>query len=760
MNLTVLILVACVSLIVGLVYVFHRWRKEKKAAASQVAELTEQADALRTVVAEVEVERQTFLRKERWSRDLLDSAQEMLLAYGVTEDGKPEEFLDVNRAACRVLEYEREELLSMTMLDIETVSEPGAARADANIDRMALSNTQLLGRQSAFALYNIQQQIKRVLRGEIMVYEGSYVSRTGKRIPAEISARRSELDGKPVIICRARDVSGRVSAEATLRESKQRFKDLFASSPIGLATYDGQRNLQRVNLACLRVFGIPDRQEFARFNVFDNDFLPASARDEINRGHTVRCEVVIDFDKALERSLFVSNRHGIGHFDILYSNLGQDHDFNALGFIVQVQDLTKWRETEEALNLRERELRQAQKMEAVGTMTSGIAHDFNNILTPILGYADIGISESEEGGQMHDFMREIRKATMRARELVHQILVFSRQTETADTNIHITPILKEVTKQQSTALPRTISVTQVLRSDEDLCRANPTQIHQVLTNFCTNAAYAMRTNGGELELRLSVFTLGWRHRSEFPSLKRGRYLRVSVKDTGSGIEEEVLEHIFDPFFSTKPRGEGTGMGLAVVREIVRSLGGDVAVESVVKEGTTFHVALPLIEAVHVEEMPVWEAPPSGNETVMVVDDEPDIVRMAARMLSSLGYQPVGLTDSVTALETFERNPAHFDVLVTDIVMPEITGPELAEKARAVRPDLPVVLCSGFSEKFTPERAKAMGIREFLVKPVTRQELGEAIRRALLPELPAAGQESKLPPVDETSPEAPEPILTA
>ena len=733
MNALIYILIVCLLLAGALVYLVLRWQKDKKASEAQVEKLTQTNSTLRDEIAAKEEKYQTSLRNERWYRNLLDGAQEMFLAYGVADDGKPENFINVNKEACKVLEYEKEELLSMTMLDIETISEPsGSTAASANIDRMSLSNTQLLGKQSAFALYNIQQQIKRVLRGERVVYEGSYVSRGGKRIPVEISSFRADQNNKPVIVCRARDISNRISAESTLKENEQRFKDLFASSPIGIAIYDGQRNLQRVNLACLRILGIPDQQEFERFNAFDNEFLPSSARQEINRGHSIRCEIAMDFDKVLDKNMFISNKHGIGHFDISYSNLGQNREFDALGFIVQIQDVTKWREAEEGLNLTERELRQAQKMEAVGTMTSGIAHDFNNILTPILGYADIGLSETKEDEELHEFMMEIRKATVRARELVHQILVFSRQTATAETSIHVSPILKEVVKQQSAALPRTITVSQVVRTDEDMCRANPTQIHQVLTNFCTNAAYAMKNQAGDLELRLAVFTLGWRHRKEFPSLKRGRYLRISVKDTGSGIESEVMEHIFDPFFSTKPRGEGTGMGLAVVREIVRSLGGDVAVESVIDEGTTFHVALPLIEIAPVEEMPVWEAPPSGNETIMVVDDEPGIVKMASRMLSSLGYDPVGVSDSKKAMEIFEKGPHHFDVLVTDIVMPGMTGPELVENVRELRPDMPIIFCSGFSEKFTPEQAKAMGIPEFLVKPVSRQELGEAIRRTLSP----------------------------
>ncbi len=750
MNVLIAQVASFAVIIGGMVYLLVVCRRKRKAVEKRVDQLTREAASLREEMDATDARIQTAASHEKWYLDVVNGADEMVLAYRITEDEQPREFIEVNDKACLALELTREELLTKTMLDIETVSEPGGARPNANVDRMALANTQQLGNQSTYAVYNIQQQIKRVMRGDVVEYEGSYVSGTGRRIPVEISARRADRDGQPVVLCIARDVTNRIAIEAKVKESDRRFKDLFTSSPIGVATYDGRKALESANLACLRILGIPDTPELARFKLFDSEFIPASAREEINRGRTVRTEVVIDFDKVLERGLFVSNKRGVGQFDVLFSNLGEDHEFNALGYIVQIQDVTKWRDAEEALDMRERQLRQAQKMEAVGTMTGGIAHDFNNILTPILGYADLGLSEADEGDDLHEYLKEIRKATMRAKALVHQILVFSRKTETADSDIHLIPIVKEVAKQQSTALPREISVTRVIRTEEDLCRANPVQVHQVLTNFCTNAAYAMRDTGGELEVRLSVFTLGWRHRREFPDLKRGRYVRISVRDTGCGIEPDLLENIFDPFFSTKPRGEGTGMGLAVVREIVRSLGGEVAVESALDEGSTFHVALPLVEAVEEEVVESWEAPPSGDETVLMVDDEPDIVRMAGRMLTSLGYHPVGMSDSLKALESFRRSPDSFDVMVTDIVMPEMSGQQLIEEVRAIRPDLPIVICSGFSEKFTPERAREMGIKEFLVKPIGRQELGGAIRRAIGFDHTAALASGELSPAPEDS----------
>jgi signal transduction histidine kinase/CheY-like chemotaxis protein len=478
------------------------------------------------------------------------------------------------------------------------------------------------------------------------------------------------------------------------------------------------------------MFGAPDRSAFGNLDVFDNPFLPASAKDGINRGQTVRCEVVFDFNELRDSNALVGSRHGKAFFDILFINLGPDHEHNPLGYLVQVQDITERREAEATLQLREAQLRQAQKMEAIGTMAGGIAHDFNNILTPILGYSDIGMELTPPEDRMHDFMKEIRRATMRAKELVHQILLFSRQSEEVQTPTHLASIVKEVAKQQAAGLPDTIAVTHVIRVKEDLVLANPTQIHQVLTNLCTNAAYAMKATGGTLDVRLTEFNMSWEDRQEFPQLKKGHYLRLSVKDTGDGIPDEVRDRIFDPFFSTKPSGEGTGMGLSVVHGIISGLGGGIALDTKLGEGSTFHVALPLAEALPIEEAVVWDAPPSGNERILFVDDEKGIVKMATHMLTSLGYDPVVTASSLKAVELFEENPEGFDVLITDQVMPDLTGSELAQRLRKLRPDLPVLICSGFSGQLTPEKAEELKINEFLIKPIARQQLGEAICRAL------------------------------
>ncbi len=715
-------------------YVRRRTERMLHAAREEKREATDQLHA-------VEVAQRTLIEKADWYRKLIAQAPQVVLVYSVDTNNIPQHFLEVSDMACQALEYPRDRLLTLSLLDIETVQSPGAASDHVGVDLMSLDNKEQLARNNSFATRNLQNFVRRVMQGERLTYDSSFVTRTGKRIPVEITAARIDLQGDPLIVCSVEDMTERKRNDRALRESEQRFKDFFTTAPIGVATYNAQQDMLNVNAACLRMFGAPDSKEFARFPLLNNPYLPEPSRAGIRRGETVRCEMPVDFGDIVQKGLLVSSRKGMGFFDVLVNNLGHDHDFNPRGYLVQIQDITDKRETEDLLDQREKQLRQARKMEAIGTMAGGIAHDFNNILSPILGYAEIGMEMSPKGEKIHDFMREIRHATLRAKELVHQILVFSRQTESASTCIHLIPIVKEVSKQQRAALPDSIDVKYIVRTEEDLVAANPTQVHQVLTNLCTNAAYAMKQTGGVLEIRLSNFALAWRHRHEFPQLKKGRYLRLSVRDTGSGIDETTLKHIFDPFFSTKPTGEGTGMGLSVVNGIVAALGGAVTVDTKVGEGSTFHVALPLIEERHEKLDTEAQTPPAGTERILFVDDEKGITRMATHMLTSLGYDAIVLSDSVRALEVFRHSPEKFDLVISDQVMPELTGAEMIMRMREVRPDLPAIICSGFSESLSPEQAQAMGIGQFLMKPISRRDLANAIRRAMGEDIP-----EELPPV--------------
>ena len=377
------------------------------------------------------------------------------------------------------------------------------------------------------------------------------------------------------------------------------------------------------------------------------------------------------------------------------------------------------------------QLRQSQKMEAIGTLAGGIAHDFNNILGAIMGYTELALMELSDGEPLRDHLEQVRNASRRAKDLVAHILAFSRQSELTKKPLDVSPIIKEALKMLRASLPTTIEIRQNIASGLGRIMADPTQIHQVLMNLSTNAAHAMGERGGILEVGLSRVFLQDEFILKGYHLSHGEYLCLSVRDTGLGMEEVVLNRIFDPFFTTKKRGVGTGMGLSVVHGIVSSHGGGIRVRSVPGEGSTFELFFPLIETQPEElQKAVFESPPTGKERVLLVDDEPSLIELGQKALSYLGYDVVTRTCGVEALELFQSTPEKFDLVITDYTMPHMTGMDLARKLLEIRPDIPIILCTGFSENISEEKAKAQGIRGYVMKPVSIHNLANTCRRVL------------------------------
>jgi PAS domain S-box-containing protein len=720
------ILSCVVTLVVALVVTYVILRKRDRAHAVETA-------SRRAAVEGEHAERERLadllrVETERY-RILFNNTKDMVFIHGITPDGLPGRFIDVNDIACEKTGYSRDELLELTPSDISAVPEPVAMLGYSKSDMIVLSDDDIAEKTRKYIDREAQLQMNRILENKHVIYNGEYITRSGKPLPVEIIAQTIELEGRPLIMCTAHDIIDRQRMQRALRESEQRFQDFFAHSPIGVAYYDGQKRLVNVNQACLKMFGIPDSREFAKFNMFDNPFIPPHVSDRLNKGETVRFETNIDFKDVLRFSLFITGRTGQAHLDILIQNLGLDPEYKPKGYLVQVQDNTQQYRAEEALRQSEKQLRQAEKMEAIGSLAGGIAHDFNNILTPILGYAEIIMRTCPKNDPLYQYMQEIHKASNRAKELVNQILTFSRKTDKEGHPIHVIPIVKEVLVLVRAALPENIEINRIIKTEEDVVLGDPTQMHQVLMNLCTNAGHAMKGKGGTLEVWVTSFVIMGRS-SEFPSLQPGRYIRISVKDTGTGIDKSVLGRIFEPFFTTKERGEGTGMGLAVVHGIVSALKGVITVETEVGKGSVFHVVLPLIEKKEEEMLEKEEPLPTGNECVLFVDDEPEIVRMASEMLSALGYTPVAVYNAKDALKMFEENPGQFDLIITDQVMPGMRGLELVRKIRSLCPEIPIILCTGFSETFAQQQAEALGISGLLMKPIVMRNLAEMIRAAL------------------------------
>ena len=387
--------------------------------------------------------------------------------------------------------------------------------------------------------------------------------------------------------------------------------------------------------------------------------------------------------------------------------------------------------TEEELRQSELRLRQAQKLEAIGTMAGGIAHDFNNILQPIIGYTELlgdllAERKGFEGEREH--LAAVLRAAERARDLVRQILTFSRQQEQEPRPLRLELMVAEALKLIRAVLPATIEILPPRTGGQHWVSADPTQMHQVLMNLCTNAAHAMKEKGGKLQVSLGLHhgpASGW---SADQDPGPGNLVRLSVRDTGTGIEPVVLDRIFDPFFTTKGPGEGTGLGLSVVHGIIKQCGGTISVETKLGKGTTFHCYLPHC-------LPGADPSVGGDRVrlagerlrVLLVDDEVMVVEVFRQTLACHGFDVVTCLQSTAALELFRQRSGEFDAVVTDIAMPVMAGDRLAAKLLEIRPDLPVILCSGFAERMTPEQASGLGIRRLVHKPVSAAHLAQIIR---------------------------------
>ena len=379
------------------------------------------------------------------------------------------------------------------------------------------------------------------------------------------------------------------------------------------------------------------------------------------------------------------------------------------------------------------QLRQSQKMEALGTLAGGIAHDFNNILSAVIGFTELAIQDSDPETAVHGSMVEVFKAAKRAAELVAQILTFSRRTEEERRPLLLAPVIKEALKLLRGTLPSTIEIQHTIANNGDPILADATQMHQVIMNLCTNAYHAMRERGGILDVRLETIELTEERETGQSTLAPGRYAHISVADTGKGMAPEVQDHIFEPYFTTKRGRDGTGLGLSTVHGIVKLHEGDITVKSELDHGTTFDMFFPLCSPDLGEEEDSETAPPmprGHGEYILIVDDEEAIVQMMEISLRHLGYEIEAYFSSVKALEAFEKDPERFSCVITDQTMPTLTGADLSRRVLKLRPDLPIILCSGFSEVVTSEKASDIGIREYIMKPMTTRVLAEAVQRVL------------------------------
>jgi two-component system, cell cycle sensor histidine kinase and response regulator CckA len=518
------------------------------------------------------------------------------------------------------------------------------------------------------------------------------------------------------------DITARKKIEKELKESQILFDSFMRHLPGPAFIKDLHGRYVFVNRA------------FSQFVGMSTDDGPIGNRDEDIWDPTTVFQLQAN-DKAVRRTRKAASRietiHMADHKQryLLTTRFPIFHDnhLTALGGIAI--DITERTEAEHRQKQLERQLQQAQKMEALGTLAGGIAHDFNNILASIIGYSQIALVDLPQDSPVLEYIQRVLDAGERASALVKQILTFSRKGDLEPQPVQVDLIVKEVLQLVRSTLPATITIVQNIES-QAVVMADPVQIHQVMMNLCANAGYAMRDKGGTLTVSLESVNLDKAFTHRYVDLKPGAYIKLSVADTGHGIAAEHINRIFDPFFTTKPKGEGTGMGLSVVHGIITGLKGLTTVSSTPGQGTCFDLYLPVVQQASVPMKRPSEVLPVGTERILFVDDEPFQTDMLKHMLGLLGYAVQTCNSGTAALDLFNKDPMAFDIVITDLMMPGMRGDDLAVHLLAVRPDLPVILCSGYGENISTDRTESIGIRAFALKPLSMETLAHLIRKVL------------------------------
>lgn len=578
---------------------------------------------------------------------------------------------------------------------------------------------------------------------------------SGQPTTVEISVETARLKDATLGLIVARDISERLRAEEDLKRSEMRYRALFEDSPISLWEEDFsrlKRYLDRLkadgvlNFAsyfsrnpdeitrCIRMIRIVDINR-ATLSLYEAEskaellanihrILPQTSQDVLKQELVAMAQEGRFEIECVNRTLRDNDRHLL-----IKSSIPPGYEDSWEKVFISVFDLTERIEAEKERKALGRQLRQAQKMEAVGTLAGGIAHDFNNILSAVIGFTEMAMDDAPPDSFLSHNMEQVLQAGLRAKHLVQQILTFSRQSEHEMKPIQLGRIIQETSKLLRASLPTTIDIHTDIRT-EAFTMGDPTQMHQVLMNLCTNAGHAMREHGGRLAITLRDAAPGEIQPKRLPGMDAEAYLMLTVQDTGHGIPGNILDRIFDPFFTTKVHTEGTGMGLSVAHGIIKSHRGSIEVESQTGRGTTFRILLPKIVSGAPESTRDALPLPPGSERVLFVDDEAMLVDMSRQILQRLGYRVTACTSSLEALRHFQDDPAAFDLVITDMTMPHMTGRDLAEELLKINPALPIILCTGFSEAITEEAAKHLGIQAFILKPIVMGELAETMRRVL------------------------------
>ena len=565
------------------------------------------------------------------------------------------------------------------------------------------------------------ERSQRYLKGEKLPHFQEYEIKTkdNKTKWLLVNMRPIYENNVPVgIRCMAFDITDQKRIEENLRESEDRFRKLAELLPETIFETNEHGMLNFVNKNA-------------------TDYFKYSATDFNNGLNIFDMVAPVDRDRAIKNFNRIFNGEDIGIKEyklirkdnttfpgmVLTTSVTKNDEICGLrGFVVDLTDRKRL----------ESQLAQSQKMESIGTMAGGIAHDFNNILGAIIGYSELlEFFKNLDDDEIESYLSKVLEAAYRAKELVRQILMFSRQTEPEKKPIRMIPIVQESLKLLRASLPSTIEIKEHIQKIKDTIYADPTQIHQVLMNLGTNAGHAMRDKPGIMQVDVSQVDIDDKDIELLINLKPGPHIKLVVRDNGHGMPPEIMDRVFEPYFTTKEKGEGTGLGLSVVHGIIRNHDGDITVNSQQGAGTEFCLYFPLITNVEPEiRRTAPKAIPRGDERILFVDDEKSLVKLGYEILKYLGYHVTAVTSSLEALNRFNASPDSFDLVITDQTMPMMTGSDLAKALLLIRPDIPIILCTGYTESLTEAKAREIGIKAFMMKPIVLHEIAEIIRNVL------------------------------
>ena len=504
----------------------------------------------------------------------------------------------------------------------------------------------------------------------------------------------------------------------SLQEERDRAQNYLDIAAVMMLAVNTNHEVILINKKGCDILGY-DETEIIGKNWFDH-FVPEYIRDQVQTNFSNLISNATESVKYHENPVVTK---GGRERMIAWSNTTlRDDNNHIIGTLSSGQDITEKK-------LLEANLLQARKMESIGNLAGGIAHDFNNILSSILGFTELSLDDVQKGSDMEDNLQEVYTAGKRAKEIVSQMLAFARQSKEEMKPIQVDSIVREVLIFIRASIPATIEIKQDLQSDSKIW-GNGTQVYQILMNLCTNAAHAMEDKGGILAISLQDVLIAPNSPMRQIGLSPGNHIQLTVSDTGKGMPPEVLRSIFEPYFTTKKPGEGTGMGLAVVHGIVESYGGKITVDSEPGRSTVFTVYLPITRIQNAQQINESEELPRGTENILLIDDEIPIVKMGSQLLNRLGYSVSTATDSIEALELFRTRPDDFQLVITDMTMPRLTGDQLASEMIAIRPDIPIILCTGYSRIMSDETARNIGIKAFAYKPIVKSYLAKTVRRVL------------------------------